>query len=213
MFSIFRRRRPPSTPPAGPPSAPGLDAIRAAFGRLYPGQQPKSWTQPGVYRMHDLRSPPENPLDGVLLYDAGTHWHLVSLGLSDLYEKTSTGPLSGLGHELTFRLAKRDPAEAPPRWPIPMLVALARAELSGDVLGHGHTIKTGQAGSQGGTAPAALLVVNDPELAPIETPHGTVAFLQLVGVDPQDRERAIARGADEVVDELRSRDPLFVTRV
>jgi hypothetical protein len=163
--------------------------------------------------MHDLRRPPENPLDGVLLYDAQSHWHLVTLGLSDLYEKTSTGPRSGLGHELTFRLAKRDPAEAPPRWPIPMLVALARAEFSGDLLGHGHTIKTGPLDAQAGTALTAVLVVEDPGLPPIETVHGTVSFLQLVGVEAQVREQALANGADAVIDEFRKRDPLFVTQL
>lgn len=195
------------------PPAPGIDAIRGAFERLYPRQRPKSWTPPGIARIHDLRSPPENPLDGVLLYDAESHWHLVTLGLTDLYEKTSTARPSGLGHELTFRLAKREPGETPPRWPIPMLAALARAERAGEVFGHGHTIKTGPLDGQAGTALTALLVVEDPGLSPIETPHGTVAFLQVVGVEPYVRERSLAGAADEVIAELRHREPLLVTRV
>jgi hypothetical protein len=46
----------------------------------------------------------------------------------------------------------------------------------------------------------------------LQTPHGSVAFLQLVGVEEQVRERAIREGPDAVTAELRARDPDLVTR-
>ena len=46
-----------------------------------------------------------DPLDGVDVYDAGDSWHLVSYGLSELYEKLSEDPnYSGYGFEFTMRL-------------------------------------------------------------------------------------------------------------
>jgi hypothetical protein len=49
-------------------------------------QTAKHWAHQGVMRMHDLRNPPENPLDGVNVYDGGSFWHYVGFGLSDLYD-------------------------------------------------------------------------------------------------------------------------------
>jgi hypothetical protein len=214
MFGFFRKRKGDRNEPDGAlPPAPGWDAITQAFERLYPGQKPRHWKPGGTARQHDLRQAPHNPLDGVSVYDAGSHWHYVGFGMSDLYEKTSVGTTSGLGHELTFRLAKEKAKAEPPRWPIPVLVSLARAEFAGELLAPGHTIKTGPIDGQPETRLTALLIVEDRGIAPLDTPHGRVAFLQLVGVDGELRERALREGSEALIEELRGRDPDLVTRI
>lgn len=216
MFGLFGKKK--AAPPAGeppaapPPAAPGWAAVDAALDALYPGQQPRHWTHGGVRRMHDARVPPENPLEGINVYDAGDHWHFVGLGLTDLYGKDSPGPASGLGHELTFRLAKREGEAQPPRWPITVLVGVARMELGGERLGPGHTLKTGPLDGQPDTRLTALLVTEDPALPARQTPHGTAAFYLLVGVDAAERERALREGIAGLIGELRARDPRLVTR-
>lgn len=186
--------------------APHVDA--GLFAVTFSTSRPVSYTT----QTDTTRHPPENPLDGVNVYDAGSHWHYVSLGLSDLYAKTSAGAVSGLGHELTFRLAKGEREAEPPRWPIPVMVSLARAEFNGDVLAPGHTIKTGPINGRPDTPLTAFLVVDDRAIASLETPHGRVAFLQLVGVEGQIRERALRDGSDALIADLRARDPDLITR-
>ena len=50
----------------------------------------------------------QDPLDGLSAYKAESpfpHWHIVTFGFSELYEKESENPdYSGYGFELTFRL-------------------------------------------------------------------------------------------------------------
>ena len=61
-----------------------------------------------------------------------THYHFVTYGFSELYEKESDDPeMSGYGFELTFRLAC-DAADddEPPAWPLNFLQNLARYVFS-----------------------------------------------------------------------------------
>ena len=54
-----------------------------------------------------------DPLDGISVYTAKEpieHWHFVTYGFSELYEKETGDPEnSGFGFELTFRLVKGGP--------------------------------------------------------------------------------------------------------
>ena len=100
MFDWLKRKKKPKVTPAEEPaSALGWDAIEAAFALLYPGSRPLHWKHDGILRMHDLRNPPENPFDGVNVYDAGSFWHYVSLGMSELYGKDDDSEWSGFGSE------------------------------------------------------------------------------------------------------------------
>lgn len=164
--------------------------------------------------MHDLRVPPENPLDGVSIYDAGSFWHYVSFGLSDLYAEEPREEWSGFGYELTFRLASSHESD-PPLWPINVMGSLARAAFSGSRFGPGHSVKLGPLdGPQSTTPLVAVLLTHDPGLEPVyETPHGKLSYFLLVGVDASTRERALALGGAHVLAELRARNPAFVTRL
>lgn len=214
MFGLFKKRKgTPAGPPEPPPPAPGWDSIEKAFARLYPGQKPRHWAHNGVHRMHDLQNPPENPLDGVSIYDGGAFWHYVGFGLSDLYAKESKGDWSGFGYELTFRLAKAGTEQDPPLWPIDVLISLARAQFAGSDFAPGHTVKTGPIDGGSETRLTALLLVEDPGFELQDTPHGKLAFLQLVGIEAETRERALRVGSAEIIAELRVRDPELVTRM
>lgn len=85
------------------PEPVGWDAITAAFDKMYPGQEnPRHWGNLISWR---LGGP--NPLQGVSAYDGGEYFHLVSYGLSDLYEKEGKDPeYSGYGLEFTLKLSK-----------------------------------------------------------------------------------------------------------
>lgn len=90
------------------PHAPGWDAIDAALARLYPGVVPVHLAPfPGAHM-------PGGGVQGISAYPAAGHWHLVSYGLSELFEKVSRQPeISGWGFELTIRVA-RLPGRTPP---------------------------------------------------------------------------------------------------
>jgi suppressor of fused-like protein len=211
LFDFLKRQAPvlPADDEPVPP-APGWDAIEQAFAKVYPDQRAMQWTHQGVMRMHDLRDPPENPFDAVNIYDAGTFWHYVSFGMSELYEKESDSEWSGFGYEFTFRLAKS--GENAPLWPINVMGSLARAAFTGSIFGPGHTVKIGPIDGRPETKLDALLLAVDPSLALLDTPHGHVGFLLLVGVEDAVRQRALKEGVGVVLDELRLENPALVTR-
>jgi len=162
--------------------------------------------------MHERRSPPENPLEAVAIYDAGSFWHVVSFGMSDLYAKESEGVFSGFGYEFVFRIGKEG-GDQPPLWPVEVMVSLAKAAYKGDDFAPGHTIHTGPLDGQKSTALTALLVTTDPAIQLLATPHGKVALLLLVGVEEKVRERALEVGGDAVLSELSIHNPNLVTRL
>src|SRR5215467_4168257 len=104
------------------PSTSGWDAITAALDKLYPGQEPRHW---GTLIPYSLGGP--DPLPGLSAYlhedESGVaHWHFVSFGMSELYEKESEEPdISGWGFEFTFRLKAKAGQTEPPKWPLGFL--------------------------------------------------------------------------------------------
>lgn len=85
------------------PDPVGWDAITAAFDRMYPGQD--NPIHFGTLIPWRLGGP--DPLQGVSAYDGGDYFHLVTYGLSDLYEKEGSDPeYSGYGLEFTLKLRK-----------------------------------------------------------------------------------------------------------
>lgn len=212
LFDFLKKRAAAPPAPSEPlPPALGWEAIEAAFAELYPGQQARHWAHNGVMRMHDLRNPPENPFDGVSIYDAGSFWHYVSFGLTDLYAKESDGEWSGFGYEFTFRLAKSSEGE-PPLWPINVMGSLGRAVFTGSAFGPGHSVNMVKPLNGGQNTITAVLLTKDPGLERVrETPHGDLAFLLIVGVEGALRERAITEGIDSVLNEIRAQNPALVT--
>lgn len=186
--------------PRYPVHAPGWAAIDRALGMLYPGQVPHQFTSGRAY---DLEG--QAPLPAVAVYEAPrgsggpAHWHFVSYGLTELFEKTSPdAEHSGFGFELTLRLPKRDGEDMPPAWAVRLVQALGHYVLSGHAgLDTGHVIDLGaplappQPGPDGQPRVCAiegLVLVPDPRLPPLDTPFGRMLFLQLFGVTRDELE-------------------------
>lgn len=163
------------------PEAPGWDAIDSAVDSLYPGQKPKHWAAqlPAMLGGKDY-------LQGVSAFVAGepAHWHFITYGFSELYEKESSNPdLSGFGFELTFRLL-REGSDEPPGWVFSFLQNLGRYVFStGNVLEPGHHLNlNGPIALGSDTRIRAIGFVDDPDLPAIATPNGRLGFIQVVGL-------------------------------
>jgi suppressor of fused len=219
MFDWLKPKKPEPVPlDPEPATALGWDAIEAAFACLYPGQRPRHWKHDGILRMHDLRNPPENPFDGVNIYDGGAFWHYVSLGMSDLYGKDGEGEWSGFGYEFTFRLAKpqgeKGGGQDPPLWPINVMGSLGRAAFTGSDFRPGDTVQMGPIDGRPETRLTGVLILNDPGFDEVlETPNGKLELLLLLGIENEVRERARALGSASVTAQLRGQNPELMTRV
>ena len=191
--------------------APGWDAITGALEAIHPGIEPSHWGTVIRFRMGG-----PDPLDGLSAYrvDDPPHWHYVSFGLSELWDKQSEdASLSGWGFELTFRLARRATDDVPPVWPLNMLQNLARYVFSsGNPLAPGdHIDAYGPIALDEPTKLTALAFVEDPELPPVDTPNGRLSFVQLVGLTGDEYEAAQVWSTDGVLGLLTKRDRLLVT--
>ena len=197
--------------------APGWAAIDAALAPHY-GDEPArhvGFTPPAAF---------SNNLQGCSAYAADGHWMFVTYGLSDLFgSKPSEEPVppeepgrSGHGFELTMRIP-RDPDSTPPDWPFAMLNELGkqvrsrgvpikpgdRVDLRAPVTGHPQT----------DGPPSALTVFafrDDPVLGAIDTPQGSVRFVQVVGLTAAEKAEMATSGTDVVLTQLGWGNPLLV---
>lgn len=196
--------------------APGWEAIDAALLPLYGDQVPKHY---GTLISYCLGGP--DPLQGISAYrrmSPRPHWHFVTYGFSDLYEKELEDPdNSGYGFELTFRLADDSLPEGedrePPMWAMGFLQNLARYVFkSGNVFEAGHYMHlNGPIGLGLDTAIRSIAFVCDPELSAIDTPNGRVEFLQVVGITP-DEEAACKRwNTHQALDVMAASLPMYIT--
>ncbi len=197
-------------PPAD--DAPGWHAIDAALARLYPGQD-----NPPHY------APPLSPLfssDGLIWgisayrADGPPHWHLVTYGFSELYAKESDDPaVSGWGFELTMRLPRGADDEQPPAYAVNFLFNLGRyVRRSGNPLGSGHAMDlNGPICIGSDTALRAVAFTTDPQLGEIDTPNGSVEFVQAVGVTLDEYDACGDWHTARVLEVLRESNPLLLT--
>lgn len=192
--------------------APGWDAIDAALDRRYPGVEPKHYATLLKWRVGG-----PDPLDGISFYertDPVPHWHVVSYGMSELYMKESeNADESGWGFEFTFRVG-RDPADPePPIWAANLLQNLARyVYQTGNWFAVNHHMDlNGPIALDRQTLIRAIAFVEDPELGGIDTPHGRVQFLQIVGLTLDEYAATQAWSVQSVLDLAAEYLPLFVT--
>jgi hypothetical protein len=172
--------------------APGWAAIDDALARVYPRQVPHQFASKRAYEVEA-----DNPLPAIAVYERAASrtgsppvatpasWHYVTYGLSELFEKSSRDPyVSGFGFELTMRVPRAEGEEVPPAWPLRTLQGLGRY-----VLASGHGFDTGHCADLGGSLAQGIesrltcvAFVPDPLLRKIDTPFGSLLFLQVVGV-------------------------------
>ncbi len=185
-----------------PVEAPGWDAIDrwvgGHFSAVGPGetgpQIPHQFTSQTAY---DLDSPSPLPAITVWQTKAPAGWLYVTYGLSELFDKSSADPsLSGFGFELSLRIPMppgKNGGSKPPLWPLRLLQSLGRHVLTtGTGFDSGHALELGAAlvppHSDGpdDCVLTGLVCVPDPLLGKIDTVHGSLLFLRLFGVTPEE---------------------------
>lgn len=191
--------------------APGWDAIDAHLANFYPGQVPHQYTS---HRPYEPDSP--SPLPAISVYEAPSpaHWHYISYGLSELFEKTSSNEeCSGFGFELSLRVPKQNSEEQPPRWGLMLLQTLGRHILSTqELFDSGHRADlNGPIVWQGTSELTCIACIPDPKLGKIDTPFGSLLFLQLVGLHKEELEAMSTLDYKQVVYMLGEIDPWGLT--
>jgi hypothetical protein len=160
-----------------------------------------------------------DPLDGISIYRRPDHWHLVTYGMSELYQKESTDPTrSGWGFEFTIRVAVGGAdknGEGEPIWAANLLQNLGRYVFqSGNTFESGHHIDlNGPISGHPDTRIRAAAFITDPELDVIDTPNGRLEFLQLVGVTSDEYEACKSWDTAKVLALIAARVPMLVTDV
>lgn len=187
---------------------------------IYGDQKPRHYAPPLHYMVGG-----EDPLDGVSIYDSQKdmfHRHLVSYGMSELYynEEAAGGEFSKWGFEFTFRLKPFAEDGDDPTWVVNLMNNLARYVIkSGKWFEEYHVIPANGPIRLNSTAEINIVgvaFVSDPELGKIQTPHGEVLFLQMVGLTANEMNRITSASSayDEVkkvLDEMKTTNPLMIT--
>lgn len=196
----------------GKADAPGWDAIDDALRPIYGDREP---LHVGTIVPYALGGP--DPIHGISGYandKPRPHWHFVTYGFSELWDKESSDPeVSGFGFELTFRPTRDAQETRPPNWALNFLQNLGRYVFeTGNVFGAGHTMPLNGPIEEGSsTRIQAISFAADPQLPPIDTPNGRVEFLQVVGLTMDELEAISSWNASAFL-ELRSRtDPFLLT--
>lgn len=170
--------------------AVGWDAIDAELEKIYQDQKAQHFAPVLHYAIGG-----EEPLDGISIYESkkqADHFHYVTYGFSELYynEEKAGGEFSKFGFELTFRLKKENDDDNL-NWACNLLQNLAKYVFkSGKWFEEFHFIPAnGPIRLDSDTDITAIAFVLDPELGKINTPHGEVSFLQMVGITTAEYEQ------------------------
>lgn len=166
-------------------SKDGWEAITNECERTYPNQKdPKHY---GTLISWKLGG--NDPLDGISVYDGGDYWHFVTYGLSELYEKeTDNKDVSGYGMEFTLKLKKGnfENEEAEIRCICGILQSIARITFTrGEIFKPFEYLYTGQAegiDSKMQSNITGFITIPDNNFKTINTPNGSVEFVEFVGV-------------------------------
>ncbi|RDU73368.1 suppressor of fused domain protein [Helicobacter aurati] len=199
---------------------PGWEAIDAAFESLYPQQKPKHYATNLVSRAN-LGG--DQYLDGYSIYTSlHDYFHIVTYGMSELYvnEESFGGEWSGWGYEMTFKLNSKNQQDC--LWVFNVLANLAFfTNTKKNFLQNLQFI----AGDNkpldrlSNSSITGMIVVYDTEIPSMDTPHGRLDFLQLVGITQTELEY-IANFEDEdiskkeiqkLIDRMQDDNPYLVT--
>lgn len=197
--------------------AVGWLSIDKKLEGIYGKQEPRHYAPTIHYMLGG-----EDPIDGLSIYDSSKqqfHRHLVSYGMSELYydEEKAGGEFSKWGFEFTFRLKPFADDAGDPLWASHVMNNLARyVYKSQRWFEPYHFIPAnGPIRLDTATDITGLAFAPDPELGVIETPHGEVTFLQMVGLTTKEVERLLAHPktgeVQRIIDEIRKDNPLLIT--
>lgn len=198
---------------------PGWQAIDNQLNKIYGSTEPRHY--PPLCGIH-FAAGGSDPIDGASIYDSDRqafHRHIISYGMSELYydAEKAGGAFSKWGFEFTFRLAPFKDDKTDPIWAIHVMNNLARYVLSS-----GRWFEENQFLPANGpirldteTEITGFVIALDPELGKMETPHGEVSFLQLVGITSAELEQLKQKPSTEAVQELisvlKQNNPLLIT--
>jgi len=163
-----------------------------------------------------------DPIDGASIYNSTSqeaHKHIISYGMSELYydEEKAGGDFSKWGFEFTFRLKPFEEDKDEPVWAIQVMNNLARYVFqSGRWFEENQYIPAnGPIRLNTDTKIVGFVFTLDPELGKIDTPHGEVSFLQLVGITESELERLKANSTtlevEKLINELKEENSLLIT--
>ena len=161
----------------------------------------------------------EEPLDGVAVYDVNRYHHLVSYGMSHLYysEESVGADFSKWGFEFSFRVKPvKDDNGEDPFWVIQLMNNLGRFVNETKVWFDEYQFLPlgGPIRAESETDIVGVAFVMDDDLREIDTPHGKVVFMQMIGLNTAQLKRLEENSTKEeimaVVDEIKSVNPKFV---
>lgn len=200
-----------------PETAVGWQCIDAQLATVYGERAPRHYAAP----LHFIAGGTD-PLDGTSYYDhpgPPDHIHVVSYGLSELYynEEAVGQQFSKLGFELTFRIKRNAADNREPTWITTVMNNLARYLHKS-----GRWFEVNEFVPAGGplctdmdTDITGVVFALDPVLGKIDTPHGEVSFLQMVGITSAEVAKLqldpTTDAVAALIAELRASDPLLVT--
>lgn len=161
----------------------------------------------------------EDPIDGVAVYDNNDYKHLISYGMSHLYynEQAVGEEFSKWGFELTFRVKPfSGDNNEDPFWVIQLMNNLARFVEETKVWFNEYQFLPlgGPIRSDAETDIVGIAFVKDVDLDEINTPHGKVVFLQMVGLNSAQLKRLEDNSSTEevmaVINDIQSVNPKFI---
>lgn len=173
----------------------GWTAIEDEFEKIYKDQEPLHF---GTIFKFCLGGP--DPLDGISVYESKDYYHFVSFGLTDLYdEKTSEDEYSGYGMEFTCKLKKdvRLDEKSEINNICNIFQSLARYTFN-----DGHYFLPNEFMSTGQTVGldafrksniTGFIMMHDSEVKTINTVHGKVEFVCLIGVTKPELDAIIRK--------------------
>lgn len=190
--------------------APGWLAIDDAFDALYPGVEPTHLAPAlqarAVFGGHEY-------IDGYSIFPSPHGYqHVVTYGMSDVYaeEEAFGQEFSGCGFEMTMKLRAEGPDDC--LWAVTWLGNVGRGVHEKprllepyDLIGAGGRTLLQDSSS----LLTACLIVPDTEVPGIDTVHGRLDFLQLVGITQAEREWA----TDADPEEQRARVQVLASRL
>lgn len=207
---------------------PGWTAIEDRLREFYEDKEERHYGTIVKYFMGG-----KDPLDGLSIYDNSEqtfHRHVISYGMSELYynPEAAENDFSHWGFEFTMRvLPFEEDAEAEkqdgtkvehePFWVMNLMQNLARYVFeSGKWFEAYHFIPTNSPiRANTDTKLVGILFAPDPQLESINTPHGEVDFLQMVGITQKELdwlwENPKTSRVKELVDIIRKENPLLIT--
>jgi hypothetical protein len=208
--------------------AVGWLAIDAALRNLYKEGSERHYAPMIHYRIGG-----DDPLDGISYYDSereSFHRHIISYGMSNLYydEEALEAEFSGWGFEFTMRVKpfasdldsetrNGEKVKNEPHWAAAVMNNLARYVYSSQRWFEPYHFipANGPIRLDTDTKICAIAFAPDPEISAIDTAHGRLDFLQMVGITENEYEWLKARGkkhdTEELLNRMREDNPLLIT--